>query len=175
MENREVHYEQDDLFQSSDHTIKVDIPTNDESSTLKLKQKDIGSAITGEYIKTAIIPADKKVELPNYTLDFTGVEQITQYQMRALEELLLEQYNDVETANKVGDGGSLQDRIPIYVWASKDIIKLGYADLVVVSKILPSLVQRVFAGQCKLYKDVIPGAPVKESKSVELQALRMQI
>ena len=95
--------------------------------------------------------------------------------MRALEELLLEQYNDVETANKVGDGGSLQDRIPIYVWASKDIIKLGYADLVVVSKILPSLVQRVFAGQCKLYKDVIPGAPVKESKSVELQALRMQI
>lgn len=54
-------------------------------------------------------------------------------------------------------------------------MKLGYGDLLVVSKILPQIVQKVFAGQCKLYKDIMPGQPVKETKSMDLQALRMQL
>lgn len=122
-----------------------------------------------------MLPADSSIELPNYTLDFTGVEQITQYQMRSLEELMLDNYNNDEIANKVGNGQSLGDRVPIYVWANKDIMKLGYGDLVVVSKILPQIVQKVFAGQCKLYRDVIPGQPVKETKGMDISALRMQL
>lgn len=170
-----VHYESDDLFQSSDHRVKLNLPTNENNEMLKLKSKDISDAIQGTTVKTALIPADKKVELPNYTLDFTGVEQISQYQMRALDEILLDDYNDDEVLNQVGDGQSISDRIPIYVWANKDILKLGYGDLSIVCKILPSLVQRVFGGQCKLYKDVVPGQPVKESKQMDLAALRMQI
>lgn len=170
-----VHYESDDLFQSSDHRVKLNLPTNENNEMLKLRSKDISDAIQGTTVKTALIPADKKVELPNYTLDFTGVEQISQYQMRALDEILLDDYNDDEVLNQVGDGQSISDRIPIYVWANKDILKLGYGDLSIVCKILPSLVQRVFGGQCKLYKDVVPGQPVKESKQMDLAALRMQI
>lgn len=170
-----VHYESDDLFQSSDHRVKLNLPTNENNEMLKLRSKDISDAIQGTTVKTALIPADKKVELPNYTLDFTGVEQISQYQMRALDEILIDDYNDDEVLNQVGDGQSISDRIPIYVWANKDILKLGYGDLSIVCKILPSLVQRVFGGQCKLYKDVVPGQPVKESKQMDLAALRMQI
>lgn len=69
-----------------------------------------------ESIRQTVIPEDSAVELPNYTLDFTGVEQITQYQMRALEELLIDNYNDEEIANRVGNGASIDDRVPIYVW-----------------------------------------------------------
>lgn len=170
-----VHYESDELFQSSDHRVKLDLPTNDNNEMLKLKSKDISEAIKGATVKTALIPADKKVELPNYTIDFTGVEQISQYQMRALDEILIDDYNNEEVLNQVGDGQSISDRIPIYVWANKDILKLGYGDFAIVCKVLPSLIQKVFGGQCKLYKDVIPGQPVKESKQTDIAALRMQI
>ena len=142
--------------------VEFSIP-QDDSDVLRLKQIDIADEISQDEIKQALLNSESQVELPNYTLDFTGVEQITQYQMRALEELLLE------------NGQSLEDSIPIYVWQDKDVIKLGYGDLVVTSKILPQIVQKVFAGQCKLYKDVIPGQPLKESCGLDIAALRMQI
>ena len=173
-DNNITHYESDELFQNSDEQIILTIPENDNQAH-KLIQDDISKDLQKEKVSQSMLPADSSIELPNYTLDFTGVEQITQYQMRALEELMLDNYNNDEIANKVGNGQSLGDRVPIYVWANKDIMKLGYGDLVVVSKILPQIVQKVFAGQCKLYRDVIPGQPVKETKGMDISALRMQL
>lgn len=166
--------ESDELFQNSDKSIILKIPEN-ESQAHKLIQKDIQAELQKDQVSQTVIQEDSGVELPNYTLDFTGVDQITQYQMRALEELLIDNYNEGETANKVGNGLSIDDRIPIYVWQNKDIMKLGYGDLITVSKILPQIVQKVFVGQCKLYKDMIPGKQVNETKGMDLQALRMQL
>lgn len=172
---KEVHYDSDELFENNNNNVILQLPQSEDTQASKLIQKDIQEDLAKESIRQTVIPEDSAVELPNYTLDFTGVEQITQYQMRALEELLIDNYNDEEIANRVGNGASIDDRVPIYVWQNKDIMKLGYGDLLVVSKILPQIVQKVFAGQCKLYKDIIPGQPVKETKSMDLQALRMQL
>ena len=65
--------------------------------------------------------------------------------------------------------------IPIYVWVNKDVLKLGYGYLETVSRLLPQIVQRVFVGQCKLYRDVKPGETSHLASGKNLDALVMQI
>ena len=157
----------------------------DENKALKLKSNSIDDAMTGTYVKTALLPEDAAVEPVNYTLDFNGVEQISQYQMRALDELLID--DDDAKAIRIKEEEEKQlhpDKnskkygssiIPIYVWANKDVLKLGYGYLETVSRLLPQIVQRVFVGQCKLYRDVKPGETAHLASGKNLDALVMQI
>ena len=185
--NKNQAMEQDVLFGESMGTpgeILSKTP-EDENKALKLKSNSIDDAMTGTYVKTALLPEDAAVEPVNYTLDFNGVEQISQYQMRALDELLIddddakairlkeeeEQQLHPDKNNKKY-GSSI---IPIYVWVNKDVLKLGYGYLETVSRLLPQIVQRVFVGQCKLYRDVKPGETAHLASGKNLDALVMQI
>ena len=185
--NKNQVMEQDVLFGESMGTpgeILSKTP-EDENKALKLKSNSIDDAMTGTYVKTALLPEDTAVEPVNYTLDFNGVQQISQYQMRALDELLIddddakairlkeeeEQQLHPDKNNKKY-GSSI---IPIYVWVNKDVLKLGYGYLETVSRLLPQIVQRVFVGQCKLYRDVKPGETAHLASGKNLDALVMQI
>lgn len=150
----------DELFNSSDHTL-VDLGGvlgNSDNSGVSLKSRDISDALLGEEVKATSLERENTLEYPNYTLDFSGVTEIAQYQMEGLASLL-------------DDNGD----VAIYIAAGKSVSRLGSGRSNILNRLLAIVIKNIFNGSCKVYHNIDANTKPIEVQGFDSSVLRMQI
>lgn len=124
----------------------------------ELMSEDIGKVIQGNVVKSILIPEESSIEQPNYVIDFSEVEEIDEIQIKALDALL----------NESGD-------VAVYAYIKGGIQKLGDAYDFILNRILLSSLANLFNNRCKVYKNFVPGEPVKQLKYKDISNMRLSI
>lgn len=124
-----------------------------------LISEGVEEAIKGTTVKSMILKEDDSIELPNFTLDISLVESMSQLQMEALDSLL---HPDGNTA--------------IYILSDKvGLVKLGMGLNGMLNKILPRVVYNVIGEECKIYGNFETGKPAKIISDSNIITKRMNI
>lgn len=124
----------------------------------ELMDCNIVDAISGEQVKSVIIPEASGIEVPNYVIDLSNIDSIYEYQTTALDAMLSP------------DGDT-----PIYAVTSGGIVRLGFGDGNKIEQIFAIAINRVFSGECKVYKDFQSGKPAKSISEKQLTTMRLKI
>lgn len=135
------------------------------SSNIKLSQEDkdmmdtdITDAISGSTVKKLLIPEDAEMELPNYVLDYTTVEQTSAFQKQAIKNLL-----------------STDGKVAIYLYTDGRILKIGYGEEYKLNQIIDSFRANVADENVKVYKDVEIGKELREVRHKDISKMRFNI
>lgn len=143
------------IFEGNDDVV---IPSIEQSDSEKLKSEGIGDAISGDVVKSMIIPEDTDIILPNYVIDFSNIKEVFEIQIVALGAML----------NENGDTA-------LYIYNNGEMQRLGMAFGEVLNRVLISSVNNLFNGECVLYKNVKVGEKAKVVKSNDITKLRLSI
>ena len=143
------------IFEGNDDVV---IPSIEQSDSEKLKSEGIGDAISGDVVKSMIIPEDTDIILPNYVIDFSNIKEVFEIQIVALGAML----------NENGDTA-------LYIYNNGEMQRLGMAFGEVLNRVLVSSVDNLFNGECILYKNVKVGEKAKVVKSNDITKLRLSI
>ena len=143
------------IFEGNDDVV---IPSIEQSDSEKLKSEGIGDAISGDVVKSMIIPEDTDIILPNYVIDFSNIKEVFEIQIVALGAML----------NENGDTA-------LYIYNKGEMQRLGMAFGEVLNRVLVSSADNLFNGECILYKNVKVGEKAKVVKSNDITKLRLSI
>lgn len=121
-----------------------------------LISEGIEKAIKGETVKSIIVPEDKMIFLPNYIIDFTGMSEMYEFQMEALDSLLC------------SDGD-----VTLYAYTVGGLAKLGTGLSSILDRILPLSISRIFDGKCKIYKDYKRGEKPKVISDKDISTMKI--
>lgn len=140
---------------------KLQIPTEKETESVedsKLISHGAEEALKGEYVKTILIPEDFIVTLPNYVIDFRGIEKIREHQISVISNMMAD---DGDTA--------------IYAYLDKGLIKLGMCNSDNVDEVFAAGIRNIFNNKCKIYKDIERGKPLREIRQKDASKIRLSI
>ena len=118
----------------------------------------VEEAISGEMVKSVIIPETLDIGLPNYVLDFRGARNVRDHCLNALEGMLTD------------DGDT-----HIYIWLDKSLSRVGMGIGSSLDRILAPGMQSMFGGMCRIYQDAETGKPVREIKQQDPSKIRLRL
>lgn len=138
----------------------VQMPSEDlkEHEDDSIITKDISEAIGGSTVELYLVDKSNEIEIPNFLIDFSNAEKITELQKRAIKGLL------------ISDGN-----VAIYLCNGKQVIKIGYSDEVKMSSLISTLKNYVFSDGTAIYKNIERGKKPIEIKKRDITKLRMRI
>lgn len=145
------------LFNDENKEMKMPGDSNLEKGN-SLRTDNVVKALTGEQVKTLLLPEEQLIELPNYVIDFSKNMQMTVFQKLALDSLL----------SKNGDTS-------IYLYNNNNIIKIGSGIQYKLEMILSSYKNNILNKDVNIYKDVERGKELKEVIARDITKLRMNI
>ena len=144
---------------------KVKLPDSDKefnqhsvSQGVSLISVGVEEAISGDKVKSVLIPETLEVSLPNYILDFRGAKNVREHCLAALEGMLTDE----------GD-------THIYIWLDNVLSRVGMGISSSLERILPPGMQSMFGNMCRIYQDAEPGRPVREIKQHDPSKIRLRL
>lgn len=143
---------------------EVSIGEEDLSNKLKgleelmSDSESIEGAISGDVVKSVLLPEDTGIILPNYVIDLTKIEEIEPIQVMALDSLL----------NEDGDVG-------IYLYIKGGIEKIGMSYGHIIDRIIVPAIGSIFNGGAPVYKDYQPGKAAVVADTNDIGSLRLSI
>ncbi|MBR1454664.1 MAG: hypothetical protein IJ593_08510 [Lachnospiraceae bacterium] len=147
------------LFSDNGKPDNIAIPTCKSDNVDKnLISSGVEDALKGETVKSILIPEDFEMMVPNYVIDFTGVNKVMRHQLVAISDTFSD---DGDTA--------------IYAIIKGEIQKLGMANGYNIDRIIVSGINSIFNGKCKLYQDVERDKPLKELSLFDIHKIRLNI
>lgn len=124
----------------------------------ELISEGLDRAILGDTVKSMMIPEDLNIAIPNYVIDFTSLDELYEFQMEAIDALL----------HPDGD-------VTIYAYTRAGLAKLGRGLSSILDRILTLAISNLFEGKCTIYKDFIPGEPLKTVSEKDITTMRLSI
>ena len=113
------------------------MPSDDNKISDKgILSDSLEKALKGDTVKSVIIPEESIIFQPNYVLDFTGLSEMYEFQMEAIDSLL-----------------SSEGDVTLYAYTSGGLAKLGTGLSSILDRILPLSMSHIFNDKCKVYKD----------------------
>lgn len=164
---------------SSDTTIELFAPENDvlvipdAKSTTETLHSDtllsrgIDREIGGDTVDVISVPTTNQLELPNYMIDLSKVDSIGPSEFNAINAYILDE------GHMRADVDSSEFDTAIYLIKDGQTSLLGYAQGYVMDKILPDLLDRVFSGSSRLYRDAQYGQVAKLVKQLDASRVRL--
>lgn len=146
------------LFETSGDNIIMPSVNVSESDNDSLRSDSILGAITGEKVKTLIVPENTSIDETNYVFDFSETETVSVFQKEALKAL----------ASTNGD-------VSLYLYKKSGLVKFGKGIQHNLERIIPLVRAHVFSNEIKVYKNFIPGEPVEEVESRDITKLRLNL
>lgn len=146
------------LFGTSGDDIVMPSVDASESVSDSLRSDSIASAITGERVKTLIIPENTSIDEVNYVFDFSETETVSVFQKEALKAL----------ASTNGDTS-------LYLYKKSGLVKFGKGISYNLERIIPLVRAHVFSNEIKVYKNFMPGEPVNEVENRDITKLRLNL
>ena len=144
---------------------KVKLSTGDEeynqhsvSHGVSLISVGVEEAISGEMVKSVIIPETLEMCIPNYVLDFRGARNVRDHCLMALEGMLTD------------DGDT-----HIYIWLDKSLSRVGMGIGSSLDRILAPGMTSLFGDMCRIYQDAETGKPVKEIRQHDPSKIRLRL
>lgn len=148
-------FESQDNKDSKDNTDK-EIKIADGS---ELKSEGIQKAISGEQVKTLMIPMESSIIQPNYLIDLKSSKGALDFHGHILDTFL---DDDGDTA--------------IYIITkSGAIVRLGFGLAEKLDRLLCSSVRALYSGECKVYKNIEQGKGLNEVKSRDPSTIRLRL
>ena len=140
----------------------LDEGLTEEEIKEQIKKKSIISdgiekAILGETVKSVMLPEETSLIQPNFIIDVSKI-QLYKHQEFAIGYLL---HPDGDTA--------------LYLNGVHGMGKLGYGDGETLERVIPLMVEHVFHGEIKAYKNFEPGKPLVEVSNKDISAMRLSI
>ena len=130
-----------------------------EDSQSALISKGVDEAISGEQVKTLLLPEDEVIEDENYVINLAEIESVSTMQLNALK-CLLSHYGD----------------IAIYLYTKKAGLKyIGFGERYELERLVPILKHYVFDDKIIIYKDFKENgvANIVESKDITKMKLNL--
>lgn len=128
------------------------------SQGVSLISKGVEEAISGDMVKSVIIPETLDISLPNYVLDFRGARNVRDHCLSALEGMLTD------------DGDT-----HIYIWLESTLSRVGMGIGRSLDRILAPGMQSLFGEMCRIYQDAETGKPVREIKQQDPSKIRLRL
>ena len=140
----------------------VEISEEDIKKKLRLATELISDgvekAISGDMVKSVLLPEDLDIMQPNYVIDLTHVGDIESIQAMALDAILDE------------DGD-----MAVYLYKTGSIQKVGVAHSWLLNRVIVSAMKNVFGDKCLIYRNYSPDKEVEIIDSKDLTHLRLSI
>ena len=130
----------------------------EDTPQMDLKTHGLKDAISGDIVKTLLIPEDAQMRLPNYVLDFRHAKTIRRHQIDTLATFLSD-YGDTY----------------IYICVPNGLDKIGMGESRILDNMLQSGISSVFGNSCTIYKNVQPGEPLVELKAFDPTTVRLEL
>lgn len=137
---------------------KEAVENEKKPAEMSLKTEGLKEAISGEFVKTLLIPENMTIDSPNYVLDFRHAKTLRKHQIEVLATLL----------SDCGD-------VYIYVCVPNGLDKIGMGESTILDEMLQPGIESVFGESCRIYKDVAPGEPLREVKKLDPGSLRLNL
>lgn len=144
------------VLPGSEHGDGSDTPIDVEESNLI--SHGVVDAISGEVVKSVLIPEDTGIIQPNYVIDLTDIKDVEPLQIVALDSLVHE------------DGD-----VALYLYITGGIQKIGMGYSWMLDKILVTAMNNVFGEECRVYRDFTPGEPVEVIDGKNITNLKLTI
>lgn len=122
-----------------------------------LISEGLEKAIQGETVKSVMLPEETMIIQPNFVIDVSKI-QLYKHQEFAISYLL---HPDGDTA--------------LYLNGIHGMGKLGYGDGETLERVIPLMVEHIFHGEIKAYKNFEPGKPLIEVSNKDISAMRLTI
>lgn len=127
-------------------------------STTDVISQGIEGALSGETVKSVLIPEESDIIQPNYVIDFSELGEIEPIQSMAIDALL----------NEDGD-------MAVYGYTNGGITKLGMGYSDVLNRVIASAIGNVFNNQCLIYRNYDIGKKLDIVDSKDISHLRLSI
>lgn len=135
----------------------IGVATVDEQSALI--SESIEEAISGEQVKTLILPEDSEIAPLNYIFDFSDVQSINKIQQSALKAL-------------VARDGDVQ----LYLYRKQGgLTAFGEGNKYVLERMIPLIRHHVFNNEIKIYKNFAVGQEVEEVFAKDITKMRLNL
>lgn len=128
------------------------------TSTGDVISRGIEDALTGDTIKSVIVPEESDITLPNYVIDLSEVSEICEIHSTAIDALLNE---DGDTA------------VYVYTNTGIDKIGMGYGELL--NRIIAPAISNIFNDKCLIYKNYQIGEDLDIVDGKDISNLRLSI
>lgn len=124
-----------------------------------LMSESISKAISGETVKTLLLPEDTEIAPLNYIFDFTDLTSINTVQKEALKGLV-SYYGDVQ----------------LYLYKQKSgLTAFGMGDRYKLERMVPLIRSYIFNNEIKIYRNFAPGNPVEEVDTKDITRMRLNL
>ena len=146
-----------------DQGIDDGVITSDElrkqlNGTESLKSVGLERAISGDTVKSVMIPEDVNILIPNYVIDISKVKEVQDCQSYGIDALVS------------SDGDTV-----LYYYTKEGLARIGYGKSRTLDRILAIVVRRLFGSECKVYKDLEVGKPLKLVSRGDATTLRLDL
>lgn len=158
MDNMEI-----DLFGEDNDANKVIMPgelnkESEEELQEQLVSADVLKAISAEQVKSVMLDEKETVDLPNYVIDLSQVDEVDPIQLMALDALL----------NEYGDTS-------IYLNTKTGLSEAGKGFGEILNKILAKSMAHIFNNKCRVYRNYELGKEPREITGKDMSNLRLTI
>lgn len=147
-----------ELLPSTEFKIPDGVNNNGYS---ELFTEGVVEAISGEYVKEALLDQSSDIKVPNYIIDFGDITDITGSQMLALTSMISD--------------GTPSKATCIYGKTLKGFFELGDADSFKVDELLPLVISKILGDGARVIKDFIPGVGGKVIKPFDNTMIRLRL
>lgn len=147
------------LFKSDSK--EVSLPSIGEEVVEQQKSimsQSIEGAISGEKVKTLILPEEAMIDKSNIVFDFSEMETISIFQKEALKGLVC----------KDGDTS-------LYLYKKNTLVKIGTGHRHLLERLIPLIREQVFGDTVRVFKDFEVGKPVIEMNKKDITQLRLNL
>lgn len=147
------------LFKSDSK--EVSLPSIGEEVVEQQKSimsQSIEGAISGEKVKTLILPEEAMIDKSNIVFDFSEMETISIFQKEALKGLVC----------KDGDTS-------LYLYKKNTLVKIGTGHRYLLERLIPLIREQVFGDTVRVFKDFEVGKPVIEMSKKDITQLRLNL
>lgn len=142
----------------SDDSIVLPGESGTDIDTKELMQGNIEESITGEVVENVNIPKENQIDLPNYVIDLSEIDELELVQIHALDCVL-----DAE-----GD-------VTVYAYLKGSMVKLGMGHREKLDRLLVLIIKHIYENKALLYKDFEIGKPVKVVSDKSITHLRLSL
>lgn len=142
------------IFNITDDSVVL--PSGDTINNEYLISDGLDQAISGDTVKSIMIPEEINILLPNYVIDFSNIKEIYEFQALALDSFIREE----------GDA-------TIYINTKTGITKLGHSDLDTLDKVLVTALSVLFNGECMVYRNYIPNKELQPVYKTDNNNIRL--
>lgn len=124
----------------------------------EINKLDMEDAISEATVKSVLLPTEEDIQVPNYVIDLSGIEEVDPIQIEVLDAFVMDQGN-----------------VAVYILIQGSFQKIGMGNQAILDRIISKSVASSFGKECKVFKDYKIGEKPVVYSSKDITKLRLNI